>query len=99
VNTGTDRKNLMEDVAVVLTGLDELRSPEFGDTVGFHLAVACECGGDFVRALAVYSDLISREAHVGVDLSYVIFRAAGKLYYAHGIISYHIIISTNKIYN
>lgn len=77
VNTLPERRNMIEDIAVILGGLDELQHPELGDIISFNLAMALESSGDFVKALSVYSDLITREAGNGVDLSLIIFRAAG----------------------
>ena len=77
VNTSADRKDLISDVAMILGSVDELKHPDYGDIAGFYYAVALENSGNFVKALGVYSDLISREASIGVDLSLIILRAAG----------------------
>lgn len=78
INVTTERRNLIEDAVVMLASLDERKHPDYADLVEFNLAMALESSGDFVKALAVYSDLITKEAYVGVDLSLIIFRAAGK---------------------
>lgn len=77
INTTRERRNMIDDTVVILNALNEKNHPDLGDVIGFNLAVALESSGDFVQALSVYSDLITREAHIGVDLSLIIFRAAG----------------------
>jgi hypothetical protein len=70
------RRDLIGDICVLLTAIDELKAPSLSDVVPLQLAICLENSGNFVRALTILSDLISREASNGVDLSYVIFRAA-----------------------
>jgi tetratricopeptide (TPR) repeat protein len=75
-NLSVDRENFLihtqEILAIVMTKKDT----EHAHLLALRHAYVLECRGDFQASLALLSDLIAVQAMDGVDLSFIIFKAA-----------------------
>jgi tetratricopeptide (TPR) repeat protein len=83
VNKGSMRINITEDRKKKLRALLDLtmvihkmRDPMHQQNACLKLAYVKECSGSFQDSLTLLSDLITTQASNGVDLSYIIFKAA-----------------------
>jgi hypothetical protein len=77
INISPERKHIILDICSVYAELHQLKDPHIGQLIAFNYAQALEMSGQFVQALTLLSELITTEASMEVDLSYIIFRAAG----------------------
>jgi tetratricopeptide (TPR) repeat protein len=84
LNMSTDRSDLLENVKETLTILARMRDPSVSQRVTFHLAYVKEVIGSFQDSLSLLSDLITAQASNGVELSFIIFRAAVLLKHMSG---------------
>lgn len=78
LNTSDDRKEMLygaEDVLIALANGDASTGP-FQQRVMAKLAHVKECLGLHAESLALLSELITMEADNGVELAYIIFKAA-----------------------
>mmetsp|Transcript_15218 Transcript_15218/g.25266 ORF Transcript_15218/g.25266 Transcript_15218/m.25266 type:complete len:601 (+) Transcript_15218:90-1892(+) len=78
LNTSDERKEMLygaEDVLIALANGDASTGP-FQQRVMAKLAHVKECLGLHAESLALLSELITMEADTGVELAYIIFKAA-----------------------
>ena len=66
----------LNGIKEVLTELARMRDPSVHDIVNLKLAYIKECTGGLQDAISILSDLITAQASNGVDLSFIILRAA-----------------------
>ena len=76
VNLSVERAALLLKIKSVLTLLARLQDPESHEVISLKLAYTKECSGALQDAISILSDLITAQAHNGVDLSFIILRAA-----------------------
>ena len=78
VNISPERHHILSLINEALTFLSKMSDKSQADVVALKLAYVKESLGAFQDALAILSDLITRQASNGVELSFIILRAAGK---------------------
>ena len=76
INFSTERAELLSKIKEVLVMLARMRDPAYSDMVSLKLAYIKECTGGLQDAISILSDLITAQANNGVDLSFIILRAA-----------------------
>lgn len=76
INLSAERAALLLKIRSVLTLLARLQDKELHEIISLKLAYVKECSGALQDAISILSDLITAQAHHGVDLSYIILRAA-----------------------
>lgn len=77
VNFSSERMEILGNINTLLDLLIPLKDPVLGEKFQFLKGYVLETAGQYQEALAIYSDLIAAQAmEMGVDLTFVIFRAA-----------------------
>ena len=76
INFGPERAELLAKIKEVLVILARMRDPAYSDIISLKLAYIKECTGGLQDAISILSDLITAQANNGVDLSFIILRAA-----------------------
>ena len=84
LNLSEERKNLLEEIKGSLLELGKLRDGNLSQRINFIFAYVKECLGQFQDALSLLSDLITAQASNGVELSFIILRAAVLLKHLSG---------------
>ena len=84
VNLSPERAHIMSEIKDSLVILARMRDPKITQRVNFLLAYVKECVGSFQDALSLLSDLITIQASDGVELSFIILRAAILLQHLSG---------------
>lgn len=80
LNLSEQRKMSLVEVKEILQKLSLQRDSQFHQRILLKLAYVNECLGLLAEALTILSDLITLQADNGVELAYIIFKAAGKSY-------------------
>ncbi len=76
INITEERKKKLRTLLDVILLIHKMRDPMHQQDAGLKLAFVKECCGSLQDSLTLLSDLISAQASNGVDLSYIIFKAA-----------------------
>lgn len=76
LNTKPERRAVLTKLEQILTILTAKQDLAFQQRISLQSAYGKECQGRYPEALAMLSDLISTQAMDGVDLSYIILKAA-----------------------
>jgi tetratricopeptide (TPR) repeat protein len=76
LNASKERKQLLEQIHLVILALLAMRDPKQGSLIAFKAAYVKEAIGAFQDSLSLLSDLIAIQAVEGVDFSYIILKAA-----------------------
>jgi len=84
LNMTGERAKPFADAFKVLEALKKLNISSMSHVVALKTAYHLECSGAVQESLAVLSDLISAQAMDGVDLSYIIFKAAVLVKHVNG---------------
>jgi len=84
VNLSSDRSDVLSEIKDCLVILARMRDPKLQHRINFLLAYVKECMGSFQDALSLLSDLITIQASDGVELSFIILRAAVLLTHLSG---------------
>lgn len=84
LNTSAERAKVLSDTSLVLEASKALRDPSMSNIIPLKIAFGMECAGQFQESIAVLSDLITAQAMDGVDLNYIIFKAAVLLKHMNG---------------
>ena len=77
LNMTVERAKMLVDVTNLLSILTRMHDVPLGNAIAVRMAYAKECVGSFQDSLAILSDLIAAQATDGVDLSFIILKAAG----------------------
>ena len=84
LNLSEERRNLLEEMKSSLLELGKLKDGNLSQRINFLLAYVKECLGQFQDSLSLLSDLITAQASNGVELSFIILRAAVLLKHLSG---------------
>lgn len=76
LNMTADRAKVLTDSYKILELVKTKNDASLKNLVSLKIAFHMECSGSFQESIAILSDLISAQAMEGVDLSYIIFKAA-----------------------
>lgn len=84
LNMTTERAKVLSDASKVLELVKDLKVPSLSHIIALKRAFHLECSGSLQESLAILSDLISAQAMEGVDLSFIIFKAAVMVKHLNG---------------
>jgi tetratricopeptide (TPR) repeat protein len=76
LNFSSQRRKLLEDINDLCTSLTNLHDRDSFQALSLQTAYVRESMGSYQDTLTILSDLITMQATDGVDLSYIIFKAA-----------------------
>lgn len=76
LNTSPERLEILDDIVTVLNAVIAKNDISYAQRATLVLACVKEWKGEYTGALSLLSDLISQQAMDGVDLSYIILKAA-----------------------
>lgn len=76
LNISSQRKKLLEDINDLCSALTKLQDRDTFQALSLQTAYVKESMGSYQDTLTILSDLITMQATDGVDLSYIIFKAA-----------------------
>ena len=81
LNISSERSNYLHDISSIMESILKTAEGSRSHLLLSRRAYVLECMGEFQTSLAALSELISIQANDGVDLSYVIFKAAIMLHH------------------
>lgn len=81
LNISSERSNYLHDICSIMESILKTAEGSRSHLLLSRRAYVLECMGEFQTSLAALSELISIQANDGVDLSYVIFKAAIMLHH------------------
>jgi len=84
LNMTAERAKVFADAYKILEVMKKMNESSFAHMISLRMVFHMECSGSIQEGLAVLSDLISAQAMDGVDLSYIIFKAAVLVKYLNG---------------
>ncbi len=84
INLDQGRSHVLGEIKDCLMILARMHDAALTQRINFHLAYVKECMGQFQDALSLLSDLITAQASQGVELSFIILRAAVLLKHLSG---------------
>lgn len=76
LNLSPSRRKTLADIVTLCTALNKIKDRDNFQSLNLKVAYVREASGSFEDALTLLSDLITIQASDGVDLSYIIFKAA-----------------------